>query len=72
MAARVLTALRPGAFLSASTNAHVNLAFEELLCHELAASGEPALMVWRNEPTVVIGRTQNPWSVTMLRLPRVI
>ncbi len=47
--------------LSDSFNPHLNLATEEWIFHEMDPSAQ-TLFLWRNEPTVVIGRSQNPWS----------
>ncbi|KAI6191960.1 BPL/LPL catalytic domain-containing protein [Aphelenchoides bicaudatus] len=49
-------------YLSKSTCIYENLAFEEWLFrnHNLNQDGE-ALLIWSNEPSVVIGRHQNPW-----------
>lgn len=43
------------------TNIHFNLATEEYL-FEQAALPCPTLFLWRNSPTIVIGRHQNPWK----------
>jgi lipoate-protein ligase A len=45
------------------TDPHWNLAYEEhLLRHFDATNSEnKSLFIWRNEPTVVLGRYQNPW-----------
>jgi lipoate-protein ligase A len=48
-------------FLSDSFNPHLNLATEEWIFHHMDP-GTQVLFLWRNEETVVIGRTQNPWS----------
>jgi lipoate---protein ligase len=42
-----------------------NLAAEEALTHA-RADVRPALFLWRNSPTVVIGRHQNPWKECQL------
>lgn len=41
-----------------STKPHVNLAFEEYFL-ESGAAGDEVLMLWKNEPTVVVGAYQN-------------
>ena len=46
---------------SDSTNPHWNLALERFLL-ESVAEDEVILYLWRNKDTVVIGRSQNPWS----------
>lgn len=48
-------------FLSDSFNPHLNLATEEWIFHHMEPDTQ-VLFLWRNEETVVIGRTQNPWS----------
>lgn len=49
-----------------TTNPFRNLAAEEQLLHAAALLG-PTLMIWRNDPCVVIGRHQNPWVECDLR-----
>ena len=43
-----------------TTDPYVNLAIEERILERAEELG-PTLMLWRNEPCVVIGRHQNPW-----------
>jgi lipoyltransferase/lipoate-protein ligase len=47
--------------VSTSNNIHFNLATEEYL-FETAELAVPTLFLWRNSPTIVIGRHQNPWK----------
>ena len=47
--------------VSTTTNPFFNLATEEWLFRSGDISGH-TLFLWRNEPTVVIGRCQNPWK----------
>jgi lipoate-protein ligase A len=47
--------------LSTSNDIHFNLATEEYL-FETAQLAHPTLFLWRNSPTIVIGRHQNPWK----------
>ncbi|MDF2940729.1 MAG: lplA [Gammaproteobacteria bacterium] len=47
-------------YLSLSTNPWFNLATEDWIFRQLKEN-EHALLLWRNEPCVVIGRAQNPW-----------
>jgi lipoate-protein ligase A len=47
--------------VSTTTNPFFNLATEEWLFRNGDISGH-TLFLWRNEPTVVIGRCQNPWK----------
>ena len=46
---------------STSHNAHVNLATEEYIFNQMDTS-RPVMFLWRNGPTVVIGKHQNPWK----------
>lgn len=48
-------------FLSESFHPHLNIGTEEWIFDHLDPE-QQVLFLWRNEPTVVIGRTQNPWS----------
>lgn len=45
---------------SPTTDPYLNLAIEDWLFRGLAADTS-AILLWRNGPTVVIGRYQNPW-----------
>ncbi|MES1909825.1 MAG: hypothetical protein MHM6MM_002522 [Cercozoa sp. M6MM] len=48
--------------LSASNDAHFNLAVEDAIFRDMpVGAGDRVLFLWRNSPTVVIGRAQNPW-----------
>ncbi|PRP83521.1 lipoyltransferase and lipoate-protein ligase [Planoprotostelium fungivorum] len=47
--------------LSKSTDPYLNLAIEDWLFHH-GQYDKQTLYLWRNEPTVVIGRNQNPWK----------
>eukprot|EP00923_Selenidium_pygospionis_P007999 GHVN01013559.1.p1 GENE.GHVN01013559.1~~GHVN01013559.1.p1 ORF type:complete len:334 (+),score=42.85 GHVN01013559.1:147-1148(+) len=47
--------------LSESTDIHFNLALESFL-HEQLTPRQPTLFLWRNSPTIVIGRNQNIWT----------
>ncbi|XP_078588105.1 lipoyl amidotransferase LIPT1, mitochondrial-like [Branchiostoma floridae x Branchiostoma japonicum] len=49
-------------YRSTSTDPFVNLAFEDWLYENQDFTNTDILLLWRNEPTVVIGRHQNPWS----------
>ena len=44
-----------------STDPWTNLATERFLFERLGA-GDHRLVLWRNDPCVVIGRHQNPWQ----------
>lgn len=49
-----------------TTDPCTNLAIEERLLEAVEVYG-PSLMLWRNDPCVVIGRHQNPWVECDLR-----
>jgi len=54
---------------SLSKCVYTNLAYEEYLLKNF--SGKPSLFLWQNNPTVVIGRFQNPWlECDMMELRR--
>ena len=53
--------------LSQDLDPWVNLAMEEQLFRQVA-TGEQMLFLWRNRPSVVIGRCQNPWVECDLEL----
>lgn len=42
-------------------NIYLNIALEEYL-FDTAEVKVPTLFIWRNSPTIVIGRHQNPWK----------
>ncbi|MDO8954183.1 MAG: lipoate--protein ligase [Gammaproteobacteria bacterium] len=46
--------------VSENTNPWFNLATEDWIFRQLQ-SNEQILLIWRNEPSVIIGRAQNPW-----------
>lgn len=48
-------------FFSKCTNIFTNLALEDWLYKNRDLSNHHLLMLWRNDPCVVIGRHQNPW-----------
>ncbi|XP_038207619.1 lipoyltransferase 1, mitochondrial isoform X2 [Zerene cesonia] len=48
-------------FMSQSTDIYTNLAMEDWMYRNMDFSNHHIMMVWRNEPCVVIGRHQNPW-----------
>ena len=49
------------AVFSGSLNVYCNLALEQQL-YEALRPDEVVLLLWRNSPSVVIGRHQNPWT----------
>lgn len=49
-------------YRSLSHNPFENLAFEDWLYLNADLANRRILFLWRNEPTIVIGRHQNPWA----------
>lgn len=49
-------------FMSQSNDIFTNLAFEDWMYKNMDFSKHHVMMVWRNEPCVVIGKHQNPWK----------
>ena len=48
--------------ISRSTNVHTNLALERYLAENIKHQSKTRLLLlWRNQPCVVIGRYQNPY-----------
>ena len=52
-----------------TTDPYLNLAIEEHRLDRVALSG-PTLLLWRDDPCIVIGRHQNPWVECDLRRMR--
>ncbi|EKM79994.1 hypothetical protein AGABI1DRAFT_72757 [Agaricus bisporus var. burnettii JB137-S8] len=48
-------------YLSKSTNPYFNLTFEDWLFRHKTPS-QPLLLIYRDDPCVIIGRNQNPWK----------
>ncbi|XP_019862939.1 PREDICTED: lipoyltransferase 1, mitochondrial-like, partial [Amphimedon queenslandica] len=48
-------------YRSLSNNIYANLALETWLLDNVSYLGRRVLLLWRNEPSVVVGRFQNPW-----------
>ncbi|XP_069613610.1 lipoyl amidotransferase LIPT1, mitochondrial isoform X1 [Ranitomeya imitator] len=70
-AARFGSLAREGLILqSASSNVYENLAVEDWIHDHMDLEQKSVLFLWRNSPTVVIGRHQNPWKECNLRLMR--
>ena len=52
----------PKIIVSSIDSIFSNLAFEEyLISRKLSGDQSPVLFLWRNRPTITIGRHQNPW-----------
>lgn len=56
--------VKKSVFISQSTNVYTNLALEDWLYRNFNLNNHHILMLWRNDPCVVIGRHQNPWVET--------
>ncbi|CAG9135637.1 unnamed protein product [Plutella xylostella] len=48
-------------FMSQSTDIYSNLALEDWMYRNMDFSNHHVMMVWRNDPCVVVGKHQNPW-----------
>ena len=48
-------------FISQSSDVFTNLALEDWLYRNFDFNKHRVLLLWRNDPSVVIGRHQNPW-----------
>ncbi|GAA6000248.1 hypothetical protein JCM5350_005899 [Sporobolomyces pararoseus] len=58
----------PNIYVSDSNDPHFNLAFEDWLFRKTDPS-ERILYLYRNVPSVIIGRNQNPWKeINLARL----
>lgn len=53
--------LRKSVFISQSNDVFTNLALEDWLYRNYDFTNHHIMMLWRNDPCVVIGRHQNPW-----------
>ncbi|XP_071956298.1 lipoyl amidotransferase LIPT1, mitochondrial-like [Antedon mediterranea] len=49
-------------YVSTSNDVFANLAFEDWVHDNMCLTHTNVLFLWRNNPAVVIGRHQNPWS----------
>ncbi|TBU63239.1 Lipoyltransferase and lipoate-protein ligase [Dichomitus squalens] len=56
-------------YISESTDPYFNLSFEDWLFRHKSPD-KPLLLLYRDEPCVVIGRNQNPWKEVNLRASR--
>ncbi|XP_051008724.1 lipoyltransferase 1, mitochondrial isoform X2 [Acomys russatus] len=55
---------------SISNDVYQNLAVEDWIHDHMRLEDKPVLFLWRNSPSVVIGRHQNPWQECNLHLMR--
>lgn len=54
--------IKKSVFISQSTDVFANLALEDWLYRNYDFTNHHVLLLWRNDPCVVIGRHQNPWK----------
>ncbi|XP_015522208.1 lipoyltransferase 1, mitochondrial isoform X1 [Neodiprion lecontei] len=54
-------AIRKSVYISQSTDIFTNLALEDWFYRNYDFADNHILLLWRNEPCVVVGRHQNPW-----------
>lgn len=59
--------IRKSVFISQSTDVFTNLALEDWLYRNNDFANHHVLLLWRNQPCVVIGRHQNPWVEANVR-----
>ncbi|XP_033229345.1 lipoyltransferase 1, mitochondrial [Belonocnema kinseyi] len=53
--------IKKSVFISQSTDIHTNLALEDWFYRNHDLKNHHILLLWKNDPCVVIGRHQNPW-----------
>lgn len=53
--------IQKSVFISQSTDIHRNLALEDWFYRNFNFRNHHLLLLWKNDPCVVIGRHQNPW-----------
>lgn len=53
--------IKKSVFISQSTDVFTNLALEDWFYKNYKFTNHHVLLLWRNDPCVVIGRHQNPW-----------
>lgn len=58
--------IQKSVFISQSNNIFNNLALEDWLYKNFDFTNHHVMLLWRNNPCVVIGRHQNPWQETNL------
>ena len=49
-------------WISTSRDIFSNLALEEYIYDNINMNKDNILLIWKNEPCIVIGRHQNPWD----------
>lgn len=60
--------VKKSVFISQSNDIYTNLALEDWLYRNFDFTNHHVLMVWRNDPCIVIGKHQNPWQETNVSL----
>jgi len=68
MAPKLKPKLTKTVFISQSNDVFTNLALEDWLYKNFDFSNHHLLLMWRNNPCVVIGRHQNPWVETCVAM----
>ncbi|KAG5895055.1 hypothetical protein JTB14_021022 [Gonioctena quinquepunctata] len=53
--------IKKSVFISQSKDIYTNLALEDWFYHNFDFKKHHVLMLWQNDPCVVVGRHQNPW-----------
>lgn len=59
--------IKKSVFISQSTDIFANLALEDWLYRNYDFANHHILLLWKNNPCVVIGRHQNPWKECNVR-----
>ena len=49
-------------YIAKTTDPYLNLGFEHWLYKNRSFDDQHILLVWRNQPSIIIGRHQNPWK----------
>lgn len=67
-----LNSIKKSVFISQSKDIFTNLAIEDWFYQNFDFHNNHVLMLWQNDPCVVIGRHQNPWlEVNVPELPNI-
>lgn len=64
---RDVSPVRKAVFISQSTDVFTNLALQHWLYCNYDFAEREVLLLWRNDPCVVLGRNQNPWKECVAR-----
>lgn len=56
--------IKKSVFISQSRDIYTNLALEEWLYQNFDFKNHQILLLWQNDPAIVIGKHQNPWTET--------